>query len=262
MASNGPDTCCCGAIFGFVVGMGLLLDGVGKFLLLQKIKNTPTSKVRSVAIGLTEVFGKAKCKENMISPVVRQKCVYHKLVGEYYRSGKHGGWRKIYEYTSMNPFYIEDETGKILVDPKDAEIDIPSDSVYQGYISGKGFFGMQHQQLDKKVLDFIDTLPPAAKSNFMAHQQQDVRVTEYFIAEGDSIYVLGTAEQQKGAASSIGNENLVLKRGRDNTMYINDSSEKKVTDKLGWTYLWEIPVGLIISAICLFLFIASILGTV
>jgi hypothetical protein len=242
--------------------MGMIWDGVNKYLLVQKVKNTPTSKARSVALGMTEVFGNAKCKTDMLSPVARQKSVYYKIKGEYYYSaGKHSGWRTLSEHTSHNPFYIEDETGKILIDPRDATIDIPSDFIYQGYITGKGMFGIGHTQLDKKALDFIGQLPPLENSAFMRHQNENIRITEYFIAENDQVYVLGTAEQQGGAASSIGYENLVIKMGRDNVMYISDSAEKKVIDKLSSTFWWEIPVGLALAAVCLFVFILMMTGS-
>lgn len=256
--ANDPCGLVCFTGIGFFVGVGMIWDGVSKYLLRQKIMNTPTSKVRSVALGMTEVFGKARCKENHLSPIAKQKCIYHKVIGEYYRSGKHGGWKNIYTNETRDPFYLEDETGKILVDPKLAEIDIPRDNLYEGYIAGKGMFGFQKKQMDAKVLQFISALPPIPKGSFMAHANEDVRISEFYIAEGDDLYVLGTAVQRPEATGGISHENLMVKRGRDDTFYISDSQEKKLENKMRSTYLWEIPLGFLLAAICLFFLVLSI----
>lgn len=131
---------------GFFVGIYLIFDGVRKHLLVQKIKNTATSKVRSAAVGLVELHGIARCKGGMVSPVAKTKCGFWRLIAQYYQSGKHGGWRTFYKTDSTSPFYLEDETGSILVDPCGAKVEIPHDYRYEGYMSGKGLFGMKHKK--------------------------------------------------------------------------------------------------------------------
>ena len=88
------------------------------------IENTPTSKVRSLAMGLVEVFGKAQMfKKLKKSPISKKDCVYYTLeVQEYVKSGKQGHWKTIKFETSNNDFYVQDETGKVLVNPKEVII--------------------------------------------------------------------------------------------------------------------------------------------
>ena len=250
----GSGNCCVYEVIGFFVGLFFIYSGAQQYLFLQKIKNTPTSKVEAVAIGLIELSGKALCQQDMASPITKNKCIYWKLQGEYYQSGKHGGWRNIYNDSSTNTFYLKDETGKILVDPNGAQVDIPSDNLFQGYYSGKGFFGMSHTQMDSRAVAFIDTLPPEKQRSFLNHRNENLKIIEYLIAEGDPLYVLGSAEPREGVASAVQSENLIVRKGKfDKTMFISDSGEQKLTQSVSGSVYWQIFGGLALSAICLFL---------
>lgn len=299
-------------IAGFLGGLWFIYSGTRKYLLVQKIKNTPTSKADAAAVGLVELYGRAKClddktraeyyskyskvmdaledykknpefkssaaqidelssmvkvgaggtgKEAFLSPISKSRCAFWKIVAEYYRSGKHGGWRPIYTSCSYDPFFIEDETGRMLVDPKGSEVDIPRDNLFEGYISGKGIFGVGHQKMDTRVLDFISSLGAGAKP-FMEHQNENVRVFEYFIAEDDMVYALGTAEPREGVSSAIGSENLIVRKGKsEKTMYISDSGERKILEKISGNMYWYIFGGFALSLFCglaLALFIANL----
>ncbi|MCI0503305.1 E3 ubiquitin ligase family protein [Candidatus Micrarchaeota archaeon] len=252
------DNPCCGGLIAFLIGITLIYGGTQRFLLAQKIKNTPTSKVRSAAVGLVELFGKAKCKDAIDSPISKVRSAYWRVKGEYYKPGKHGGWRDIYNASSSTPFYLEDDTGKMLVEPKEAEIDIPQDFFNNGHLSEGGVFGLfKSKVLDKKVLDFL-AATPAANSAFKAHSGFDLRVTEWFIAENDPLYVMGTAEPVKGAVSAIAHENLIVKKGKGvDILYISDSGEKKVVDKVSGSIWWMLGPGFILSAIGLFVLLSS-----
>ena len=146
MASNIGGLCIY-VFIGFFVGLGLIYSGVKRFQLVQKIKDTPTSKAESVAVGMVECSGKADCHDPTKSPISAVDCAYWRVVAEYYVSGKGGGWKPLYSVDSHKQFYLEDETGKILVDPVGADIDIPSDAVFEGYLTGQGVFGMEHTKI-------------------------------------------------------------------------------------------------------------------
>ncbi len=249
MASK--DDPCCAAVIGLAVGLGLLYSGIQRYLLLQKINNTPTSKVRSAAVGLVELSGKALCREPQLSPISGAKCIYWKIHEEYYQPGKHGGWRTTSSNFSHKDFYLEDDTGKMLVDPKDATIEIPSDFTSTGHLSSKGLLGIVPQrQLDPKVLAYLEGNPDA-KGRAYRWSGYELRFTEWFIAEGDPLYVLGNAEPQEGASSAIGFENLVVRQGKyDKVFYISDSGERKVVDSIRGSLYWQLGIGFVLAAIC------------
>ena len=227
----------------------MLFYGVKRYLLYQEIKNTPTSKVESAAVGLVELFGKAKCQKDLFSPVSGVKCVYYRVVGEYFQPGKGGGWRTIYYHESSAEFYLEDETGRMLIDPRFAEVDIPSDLSSEGYKSDSGFLGILRQKIDDKVLSFIDK-DPDVKPIFDRYSSYDLRVTEYFIAQDDPLFVLGKAEPQTGAASDVAQDNLIIRTGiGDIRLYISDNGERKIIEKMRDNIALSLVGGLIISAI-------------
>ena len=241
------------SIAGFFLGLFFIYRGTRRYLLLQKINNTPTSKVESAAIGLVELFGKAHYEGKMQSPIAKTKCAYWRLKAQYYKYGKHGGWKDIFTKDSGEPFYLKDETGKILIDPKGAEIDIPEDHLYEGSITKKGILNMLHNKMPEAVLEFLkEPGNEDMKNKIMWHKNEKVRIYEYFIAENDPLYVLGNAEPRKSIASDVAHENLIVKKGKyDKIMYVSDSHERKVIDRIKFNMVWNMAGGLILSAICL-----------
>jgi hypothetical protein len=252
-----PQAVCCSSVF-FIIALASLYAGISTYFLMQKIKNTPTSKVRSAALGLVELFGKAKCKDAIYSPISNAKCVYWLIAAEYYQSGKHGGWKSLYRKQSASGFYLEDDTGKMLISSENATVDIPSDFRSEGHLSSKGFLGFSQAQLDGKVLKFLENNPDA-NSAFQRYSGHNLRIAESFIAEGDNIYVLGTAQQQKDISGNISNENLLVGRGRDSIFYISDSEEKKVVSGMQMKILWPIVIGVVLGCISLFIIISSLI---
>ncbi|HNT61032.1 MAG TPA: GIDE domain-containing protein, partial [Candidatus Bilamarchaeaceae archaeon] len=185
---------------------------------------------------------------------------FWRLHGEYYKSGKNGGWKTIFRKSSSHQFYLEDETGKMLIDPKGAEIDIPPDYQFTGHISDRGFFGLlPQQQLDRKVLDLFER-DPEIGNRFKMYGGHKFRITEYFIAEGDPLYVFGNAVPLEGASSPVAHENLLVRKPGSIPMYISDSHEKKALEKLKWSTIGMLAIGLGLTAIGLFMLLAMLFG--
>nr|WP_320115274.1 hypothetical protein [uncultured Desulfuromonas sp.] len=87
--------------------------------LRQRIKNTATSKARSAAMGMVELYGKAKRQYALVSPNTQQPCVYYAL--KRYRRTHKDQWRLTSITTSDTvPFILEDDTGRITVNPHGA----------------------------------------------------------------------------------------------------------------------------------------------
>jgi hypothetical protein len=250
--------CIMGPIF-FLIGLVLIYGGATRYLLHQKIKNLATSKVRSAAVGLIELFGKAKCIQPFQSPISNAKCIYWKLKCEYYhQAGKHSRWSDFYNASESGIFDIEDDTGKMNIDPKDGEIDIPSDFTSKGRM-GKGLLGLG-KLLDPPVFAYLSANPEINRK-FMAHSGSEIRVTESYIAENDQIYVLGTAEPKQGSSSAVAHENLIVKKSKiDNILYISDSNEKTALSKIFWSIIFMLGLGFILSAIGLILILSLIFG--
>jgi len=256
VASSGLKTFAYLVIF-FGLGIWAVYSGCREYLLLQKVKNTPTSKVSSTAIGFVELTGRAAIENPLRSPVSKNRCVYWRVTGEYYESGRHGGWRDLYSDESMTHFHIRDDTGDMDVDPQGATIEIEKDRSWEGFIrENRGFFITESggPMLEDPAKSYISSLKnPYSEKKFERHSDEKIRITEFFIAENDLLYVLGSATPREGVTGPVNHETLIIRKGEpDGTMYITDRSEKQVQDRLfSWAYP-KIILGLACSAGCLF----------
>lgn len=97
----------------------------------RQIDHTPTSKIRSLAMGMVEVEGRAKRVYSLVSPVSGIPCVFYRL--RKYRMTPLGFWLFQYEIDSSHvPFCIEDETGRVAVAPDWAQV-VPKIKRYGDY---------------------------------------------------------------------------------------------------------------------------------
>ena len=92
------------------------------------ILNTPSSKIRSAAMGLVEINGLATGPYTMPAPITTVPCYYYRTMAwRWERRGKSSEWVKVADESLHVPFYLDDNTGRVLVDPRDAEMDIHRD---------------------------------------------------------------------------------------------------------------------------------------
>lgn len=237
------NPCCCGVVL-FFVGIILIANGINTYLLMQKIKNTATSKIRGIALGIAEIYGKAKCIEQKYSPFSNQKCVYYLIDVEYYVTGKNGGWRNLFVDKFEKEFYLEDDTGKIIVNPKEGNIQIKENKKSQGHFS-KGFLGM-NKLLDEETMNYINNLKPELKKRVLSAGRNGIKITEFIIRENDLIYIIGNVELKEKNGTE-----LIMKNNSTNNLYISDNEEKKTLSKLNWSTLWGLFGGLMLIAIAI-----------
>jgi len=246
-----------------IVGVALTVTGMRRYLLAQKIKNTPTSKVRSAAVGLVELYGTAESKEKMLSPLSKKPCAYWKIIAEYESASKNQErtWNKFFTDESKDRFYLRDDTGKMLVEPEGAEISIMHDFEFTGHMKGSTFFGLiKQKKIDSRIFDYIRE-NPKAKRYFENHDNKLLRVREYIVEQGSKIYLLGSAMPLEGPASHVGHENLIVRKGKhENTMFISDSEEEIIALLMGLGSLIPLVIGLIITLIALSALTMSLLG--
>jgi hypothetical protein len=64
----------------------------------------------------------------MLAPITGVPCYYfHTTAWERQQRGKNSEWVKIADESLHVPFFLDDDTGRILVDPQGAEMDIHCD---------------------------------------------------------------------------------------------------------------------------------------
>ena len=110
----------------FGVGAGLFANGFWNYRKLRVIEDTPRIAIRSVPMGLVHVRGKAGGEFLLTSPVTRTPCYYYQVrLERWEEQGKHPGWAIVHTATEGRVFSLEDQTGKVLVNPQSAEYDLP-----------------------------------------------------------------------------------------------------------------------------------------
>lgn len=93
------------------------------------MEDTPTSKALGVFIGMTEINGTAETTQPVTSVLAERTCVFYQWSVEESWSDKEGdkkksGWICIAGGGEINPFYLQDDTGVILVRPGDAKLNV------------------------------------------------------------------------------------------------------------------------------------------
>ncbi len=100
----------------FVLAVLSFYYGFYHLRIKRKIENTPTSRIRSIAMGMVEVKGKALRKYALVTPMSHMPCVYYRLTR--YRKDKNDRWQAVSVTTSDNAsFFLEDDTGRIEIHP-------------------------------------------------------------------------------------------------------------------------------------------------
>jgi hypothetical protein len=253
-ALAGSDDIFLVSAIGFVIGLIIMVTGFWRFLLVQKLKNMPLSRVSWVAGGLVSLFGKARLREPQNSPISDVPSAFWRIVCSYHTNEENGGWEGFYTTQSKTPILLEDETGTIPILPEGADFKFPSNLSFEGSISQRGLVLKEAATMDPRVLKFIETLDPKAKEAFLMHKDRNILVNEYVIREGDPLFVLGSALPADDTPGPGNQETLVVRKGPgDSTMFISDSSERDFVRTLtGHMYL-QIFAGLALSGCCLFL---------
>ena len=168
-------------VIGFCVGIFLFVRG---FRLLQRrhlILDTPVSKIRSASMGTVELSGLAVGPYTMVAPITERPCYYYRTVAwEWKQSGKNKQWVKVAAECMHVPFFLDDNTGKVLVDPRGADLDL-------------------HLDFQQEFCDSFFTTKSEAPANVCSFLQRHgvstsnkIKVEEYCIKPKNALFLLGT----------------------------------------------------------------------
>jgi hypothetical protein len=156
------------------------------FRLLQHkrlIMDTPRSTIRAAAMGRVEISGRAVGPYTLVAPLSHTDCFYYRLVIE---SNPEGDLRKSIQEMCA-PLFLDDGTGMLMIFPHGSELQMQPSSERSEY--GK---------LVLALTRFSEGTPEFAQ--------------EYCIKPGDTIFVLGTLEENPWAKRNPVAESSELSR--------------------------------------------------
>lgn len=172
---------------GFCAGIYLFFHG---FQLLERrrlILDTPLSKIRSASMGMVEISGLAVGPYTMIAPITARPCYYHRtIVWEWKQRGKSKEWVKVAAECMHVPFFVDDNTGRMMVDPRGAEIEL-------------------HRDFQREFCDSFfttkDPMPDNVRTFLARHgvaTNNKIKVEEFCIKPKNSLFILGTLGENPG----------------------------------------------------------------
>jgi hypothetical protein len=172
---------CLWSVVGFFAGIALFFYG---FRLLERrrlILDTPFSKIRSASMGMVEISGLAAGPYTMIAPITARPCYYYRTqVWEWKQSGKNKTWVKVAGECMHLPFFVDDNTGRMLIDPCGADLDLHRDF---------------EQEFSNSFFSTKEPAPANVRTFLVRHgvnTSNQLKVEEFSIKPKNSLFILGT----------------------------------------------------------------------
>ncbi len=138
-------------------------------------------------MGMVEVNGLAVGPYTMLAPITARPCYYYRtLVWEWKQSGRNKSWVKIAGECMHLPFFVDDNTGRLLVDPRGADLDLHRDF---------------KQEFNDSFFSSKDSVPDSVRSFLARHgivTNNKIKVEEFCIKPKNSLFILGTLGENPG----------------------------------------------------------------
>jgi hypothetical protein len=114
-----------GLVVGFFGGFGTFFRGFRIYREYLLLEDTPGTPIRSVAMGLVRIHGKATSENLVNSPISHTPCCFYNVEIEKWKNeGENGKWSHYGTEADGVRFYLEDGSGRVLVDARGAEYDL------------------------------------------------------------------------------------------------------------------------------------------
>ncbi|MBU0615975.1 MAG: hypothetical protein KJ601_07845 [Nanoarchaeota archaeon] len=228
----------------------------------QLIMDIPTSKIRSLAMGIVEISGIVSSNQLIKTPLSNKKCVFY----EYSRFNMRNvvdssiNRKEIENYQDLIDqarsyvnFIVSDQTGRILVLPKDAQLSIKAKNAYI-QTKGNTLELLRKLRTPGAQIDFqefgLKTVDPSKVS-----ENNDQKVFyEHYIEPNEFVYIMGTAAQ-----STVKGSGVVIECGVNDPFFIiSDISEKATLKNLLKNVTASFIIGTVLMIIGLIVFFLSL----
>lgn len=253
-----------GLVVFFGVGLFLVYNGFRKWQQLRLMQDTPTEKVRSAAVGRTELSGTGTAIDavgTLEQPFTDGECLVATYTVEEWEidhdddHGPDGSWDTIESGTLTTPFELDDGTGTMRVEPEtDATYEISSGNRTRIRVGGGrtppdevvAFFEREYGDGDDGLLGGILSGDPDARDS------QKRRYTQEVIPPGEDLYLLGGAKPMADGDDSNADRLVLGRDGGSDEFILSDKGEEELTSNYKWAAPAQIVAGIALSAATLF----------
>ena len=243
-----------------LAGPWLCYAGFKAWRIRRLLESTPTSRIRSMAMGIVELEGSVSERSRVSAPFSGRPCAYWEVeiaTRSSNRNGQHT-WSTVHRNRSGHPFYLRDGTGTALVYPQGAECHVPFGveeetaglgvpECYAEYMKAQGLamrgiwalgpMRFRERMLEDDVKVFVlGHAFPRAESSVVSWDEQPVKATG---TDGMTTSRLSTMDADVRG---------VVRRGpQDPVFVISQSSEKTMAFEYGWKAIGGIAGGPILT---------------
>ena len=237
------------ATAALAVGPWLYWRGFRTLRTRRLIANTPTARIRSMAMGLVEINGAVEPRSTVIAPFSGKACAYWEVdISTRHRRG----WTVVHRNQSGSPFYLRDETGVALVYPHGSQcrIHFGSEEQCQGLMLPPCY--AEYMNAHASALGMLSRIGILRFRERMLEAGQRVyvlgtatpRSQAHVIAEGDQLLATGTDATAVRRHSLDHGLAAVVRRGEnESTFIISQDSEKGLMLDLGARALLQLVAG-------------------
>ena len=177
------------ALAGAVGGVALFFQGFRMLRYKRLMLNTPFSKIRSASIGLVEVSGMPTGPQTISAAITGDPCYYYRVKAwQWVGSGNDQKWEQVLDESLSVPFFLDDSTGKVLINPQGADLDVHRNfkDEIQTSLFGKGSL------IPENIRKFV------AMRGLLSGK---IRLEERIIKPGYPLFVYGTLGENHGQIS-------------------------------------------------------------
>ncbi len=182
-----------------VAGPVMFLRSFRNWRVRQLIQNTPTARIRSMAMGLVEVEGAAFARSSCISPFSGRACAFWEL--DIATQGRRGGWTIVHRNQSGHPFYLRDDTGVALVYPQGARVSLS--------------FQTEEECQGLALPDIYASYLLDQHLHAALWRMGRMRFRERVLEDSQRVYVLGTAMPRPQAVAVTAEDEVLAATGTD-----------------------------------------------
>jgi len=268
-------------VAGFGAGLFWFFKGFHDYREFRVVEDTPEMPIRSIPMGLVHVHGKATGEQRVTSPITGTPCFFYKVDIERWVRDKSGGhWSHAATDAEGVRFYLEDATGKVLVDAHGAEYDLILTTKREtgrgvGASLGRLFGGTRDLSpttdsgvSDSDLLDYAESVVSTAHTTFSVDggsllsglgrgslslgmgSEHRYRLSEYCIVPEQSYDVTGTCVENPNPQDEH-DRNMIVKGQNEPTFLISWRSEKEIESALRNRAALHIFGGGALSVACL-----------
>lgn len=261
-----------------VLGLVLIIVSIRHFRQSGVVSHTPEIQVRELRPGLARVYGRVEGDSPLVSPLTASSCFYY----ESYAQKHHGNPENeqvstLRRVTNRRDFYVNDGTGRVLVEPDHAEFDLtpaletslrPGQGVSSKIDPALGLPDLTEHEFRALIhWDWKSPKPDVAASEEKTEEKEHKRkwwipealdlggfeiglsdeareftLTETCLHAGRSHSIIATCEV---IADSGGRQSLMLKRGSaESTFVISSERGEKMAGRLRKRALLILLAGL------------------